>query len=396
MEDIGIYVHIPFCAKKCYYCDFVSYAGKQEKIDSYIEAVKQEIQFVSKEEKQGQVFSQKQEEIGIKEQKRKVSTIYIGGGTPSYIESKYITQILQTIRENFDVMKEAEITIEVNPGTVTTEKIKDYQAAGINRISIGLQAVQDTLLKEIGRIHTYNQFLQTYADIKKVGIANQNIDLMIGLPGQTIQQVEETISNILTLKPKHISVYSLIVEEGTILEKQLGTGLFCLPDEEVERAMYWKVKQMLEAKGYEHYEISNFAKKGYASKHNCHCWYQKEYIGFGVAAHSYLNQKRYSNITDIDAYIENVQTGRIQRNKQIHEIQNKEDEQKEYMLLGLRKIEGVSIQNFKCKFGENPIFLYRQKLDKLVKEGLVEVDTNQIKLTNRGIDLANLVWEEFI
>lgn len=396
MEDIGIYVHIPFCMKKCNYCDFVSYAGKQEKINNYIEAVKQEIQFVSKEEKQGQVFSQKQEEIGIKEQKRKVSTIYIGGGTPSYIETKYITQILQTIRENFDVMKEAEITIEVNPGTVTTEKIKDYQAAGINRISIGLQAVQDTLLKEIGRIHTYNQFLQTYADIKKVGIANQNIDLMIGLPGQTIQQVEETISNILTLKPKHISVYSLIVEEGTILEKQLGTGLFCLPDEEVERAMYWKVKQMLEAKGYEHYEISNFAKKGYASKHNCHCWEQKEYIGFGVAAHSYLNQKRYSNITDIDAYIENVQTGRIQRNKQIHEIQNKEDEQKEYMLLGLRKIEGVSIQNFKCKFGENPIFLYRQELDKLVKKELVEVDTNQIKLTNRGIDLANLVWEEFI
>lgn len=383
MEDIGIYIHIPFCAKKCYYCDFISYAGKQEKINNYIEAVKQEIQIISKQEQ-------------IQKQKRRVSTIYIGGGTPSYIESKYIKEILQTIQKSFEVVEEAEITIEVNPGTVTTEKIKDYQAAGINRISIGLQAVQDTLLKEIGRIHTYNQFLQTYTEIKKAGITNQNIDLMLGLPQQTIEQIEESINTIIALEPTHISVYSLIVEEGTFLEKQLGTGLFCLPDEEVERAMYWKVKRILEAKGYEHYEISNFAKKGYASKHNCHCWEQKEYIGFGVAAHSYLNKKRYSNITDIEEYIENIQNNHIQRNKQIHEIQNKEDEQKEYMLLGLRKIEGVSIQAFKLKFQENPIFLYRQELNKLVKEGLVEVDTNQIKLTNKGIDLANLVWEEFI
>ncbi|MFR2534304.1 MAG: radical SAM family heme chaperone HemW [Clostridia bacterium] len=381
-ENVGIYVHIPFCMRKCSYCDFVSYAGKEEQIKTYIEALKKEIKMTSKQ---------------IEKKEWNISTVYIGGGTPSFIDSNYIIEIMQMIQSCFEVSKEVEVTIEVNPGTVTIEKLKQYRQVGINRISIGLQVVQDSLLKKIGRIHTYAQFLQTYQDAKLVGFTNQNVDLMLGLPGQTLQQLEESVKTIIDLEPTHISVYSLIIEENTPMEKQIRQGKLTIPEEALERIMYWRVKELLQDKGYLHYEISNFAKKGYYSKHNQNCWGQKEYLGFGVAAHSYFNKKRYSNEIAIEAYIKNIQEGKIEKNKQIHEIQNKEDEQKEYMLLGLRKLDnGVSIQNFKQKFGENPLFLYHKILEKLVKKGLIEIDLDKIMLTKQGIDLANLVWEEFV
>lgn len=382
MKEIGIYVHIPFCMQKCSYCDFVSYVGKEKQVKTYIEALKKEIEMISQQ---------------MDKKEWSISTIYIGGGTPSFIDSNYIVEIMQTIQSCFKVSKEVEITIEVNPGTITIEKLKQYRQIGINRISIGLQVVQDSLLKKIGRIHTYAQFLQTYQNIKLVGFTNQNVDLMLGLPGQTLRQLEESVKAILELEPTHISVYSLIIEENTPIEKQIRQGKLTIPEEETERTMYWRVKELLQEKGYIHYEISNFAKKGYCSKHNKNCWEQKEYLGFGVAAHSYFNKKRYSNEIAIEAYIKNIQEGKIEKNKQIHEIQNKEDEQKEYMLLGLRKLDsGVCIQNFKQKFGENPIFLYHTVLEKLVKKGLIKIDLDKIVLTKRGIDLANLVWEEFV
>ena len=374
-KEIGIYVHIPFCKQKCYYCDFVSYCTKDNLIEDYVKAVEKEIE--------------------LKNIKSTITTIYIGGGTPSYIDSNYIKEIVNKIFEK-NVSKEAEITIEVNPGTVTSEKLQDYKDCGINRLSIGLQSTQDELLKKIGRIHNFEEFLNTYKMAKKIGFKNINIDLMIGLPGQRISDLKDSLEKVVKLKPKHISVYSLIVEEGTPISEKIQKGELELPGEETERNMYWYVKNTLELNGYIHYEISNFAKKGYYSKHNMNCWEQKEYLGIGSAAHSYRDITRYSNTTNVEEYIKNVKQNKLERNRIIHEIQKEDDTKKEFMLLGLRKIEGIKISDFKNKFGDNPIYLYRTELNKLVEEKLIIVDDDNIRLTNKGIDLANLVWEEFV
>lgn len=372
MKELGIYVHIPFCKQKCSYCDFISYSNKNKMVDQYIETLKQEIK-----------------ENVEKLSEYEITTIYIGGGTPSYIESKHIIEVLEAIKQNYNINKNAEITIEVNPGTATKEKLENYVKAGINRISIGLQSCNDKLLKLIGRIHTFDEFINTYNLAKEAGFNNINVDLMIGLPNQTLEDIKKSLDKIIELNPKHISVYSLIVEEGTPIEIKIEKGELQLPDENLERKEYWEVKTTLEKFGYKHYEISNYAQEGYESKHNVNCWEQKEYIGFGVAAHSYLNNIRFSNVEKIEEYIEN--TGPV-----IHERQCEEDKKKEYMLLGLRKIEGIKISAFKNKFGSNPIMEFKNELNILVQEKLIEIDLDKIKLTNKGIDLANVVWEEFV
>lgn len=376
-NELGIYVHIPFCAGKCFYCDFVSFAGKEKLILEYVKAVQKEI------------IKEAKEHTGSK-----VTTIYIGGGTPSFIDSKYIVEIVSKIKDNYKVDPNAEITIEINPGTVSKEKLEDYIKCGINRVSIGLQSTDNKLLKQIGRIHTYEQFLLTYELVRSVGFKNVNIDLMLALPNQTIEILEDSLNKIIGLAPEHISVYSLILEEGTKLYDLVESGETKLVDEDTERKMYWQVKNILEENEYNHYEISNFAKRGYESKHNLNCWEQKEYLGIGAAAHSYYNKKRYSNTDNIEEYIKNINE---EKNTKItHEIQTDVNEQKEYMLLGLRKIEGVSISKFKEKFIQNPIYIFRKELDKLVEEELIEVDIDSIKLTNKGLDFANIVWEEFV
>lgn len=378
MKNLGLYIHIPFCVHKCDYCDFVSYVGQEKLYEQYVQALILEIKSLSK----------------LKEYE--IDTIYFGGGTPSILNEKYIKQIMNIIKSNLVIKKNAEITIEVNPGTVTKQKLENYIQSGINRISIGLQETHNELLKQISRIHTYEQFLQTYELARKAGFKNINIDLMIGLPNQTIEQAKENIKRVIKLNPEHISIYSLIVEEGTKIYKELENGKISLPDELVERKMYWLVKKELEKKGYTQYEISNFSKKDYKSKHNYNCWEQKEYIGVGIAAHSYINQKRFSNITNLQNYIKNCKDEKFEDNRILHEIQTIEDMKKEYMLLGLRTINGISIQKFKQKFGENPIYIFRKELQKLVEEKLLEIDSDRIYLTNKGIDLANLVWEEFV
>lgn len=374
-SELGIYIHIPFCKSKCYYCDFVSYTDQCGQVENYIQEVVNEIE---------------QYDISNYD----VTTIYIGGGTPSFIHEKYIQQLLQKLKvklkdneTNFDKI---EITIEINPGTITREKLEQYKKSGINRISIGLQSTNDALLKQIGRIHNYQEFLEAYQLVKETGFENINIDVMIGLPNQTIQDIKKTLTEIKKLNPNHVSVYSLIIEENTKMEKWIHAGELQLPDEELERQMYWYVKNTLELNGYRHYEISNFAKEGKESKHNSNCWEQKEYIGLGVAAHSYLNGVRYANASFTEAGEWDF------TNKEIQEKQSLEEQKKEYMLLGLRKLEGVSIQKFKEKFVDNPIFLFREEIEKLVKQDLLVVDGDWIRLTNKGIDLANLVWEEFV
>lgn len=367
MKEVGLYIHIPFCKQKCYYCDFISYPNKDTCIEEYIDTLIKEYR------------NYKAEEYIIK-------TIYIGGGTPSYIYSKYIIKLLKEINlENAE-----EITIEVNPGTVTKEKLMDYKTSGINRLSIGLQATQDGLLKKIGRIHTYSEFLETYNIAREIGFKNINVDLMLALPEQTIADIKESVQKIVKLNPEHISIYSLILEEGTKLYDMVNNKECILPEEDIERKMYWQVKDILQECGYEHYEISNFAKKGYCSKHNTDCWEQKEYIGLGAGAHSYLDNRRYSNLESIEKYIKNY------NDKEVHEIQDKLSQEKEYMILGLRRLDGINISRFKNKFNENPIYLFRNELNKLVELELIEVDLNNIKLTNKGLDLANIVWEEFI
>ena len=367
-KELGIYVHIPFCKQKCYYCDFVSYSNKDSCIKEYIEAVQSEIK-------------------NYKLKEYIVTTIYIGGGTPSYIKSEYIKKIIETIRSNFEIDKKCEIT---------KPKLQQYKQFGINRLSIGLQTTNNKLLKQIGRIHTYEEFVETYEDAKYVGFNNINVDLIIGIPNQTLEEVKKEMEQILKLNPNHISVYSLIVEEGTPLEKMIQEGKYKLPDEELERKMYWYVKKYLEQNGYNHYEISNFAKTGKESKHNQNCWEQKEYIGVGAAAHTYLDNVRYSNIENVEKYISNIKDKKYLINRIIQEKQNLEERQKEYMLLGLRKINGISIKKFKNKFGENPIYIFRKELEKLEKMKLIQIDGDEIKLTNKGIDLANIAWQEFV
>lgn len=375
MSEIGIYVHIPFCKQKCYYCDFISFAEKEEWQERYVRALIKEIEN----------FLNKNRDLEIK-------TIYIGGGTPSYIDYQYIEKIMVLFKKDNLV----EATIEVNPGTVNKEKLEAYRRAGINRLSIGLQSTEDRLLKQIGRIHNFEDFLNTYYLAKEVGFDNINVDLMIGLPNQSIADIKKSLEKVTKLEPNHISVYSLIVEENTPIARMLEEGKIKLPDEEEERNMYWYVKNYLELRGYNHYEISNFSKKGQETKHNLDCWEQKEYIGFGLAAHSYKDKVRYSNSDDLMRYMVNCEENKFDENKMIQERQNHFTQEQEYMLIGLRKLKGVSIQRFKNKFGENPIFVFRKELGKLVEENLMQITEDDIKLTNKGLDLANLVWEEFI
>lgn len=378
MEELGIYIHIPFCKQKCFYCDFCSFANKNEMQEKYVETVINEIKNITHKEKYT------------------VTTIYLGGGTPSILNPEYIKNILQEIKSSFKILDDAEITIEINPGTVNEEKLKRYKEYGINRLSIGLQSANDKILKNIGRIHDYKQFEETFFLARKCGFKNINVDLMIGLPTQAIEDVKQTLEKIIQKNPEHISVYSLIIEEGTIIEKLINENKLQLPDEETERIMYWTVVNELKENGYNQYEISNFSKKTYESKHNTNCWKQKQYIGLGTSAHSYLNKKRYSNTNNIEEYIKNIQESNISKNITIHEEQTEESTMNEYMLLGLRMIQGININEFKQKFKTDPTIKYKEILEKLQKENLIQITKTSIKLTKQGIDFGNIVWEEFI
>lgn len=378
MKEIGIYIHIPFCKGKCNYCDFTSFANKDKSIEKYIKCVKKEIQNKASNKKY------------------LVKTIFIGGGTPSYISEKYIGEILETLKSNFDVSKNAEITIEVNPGTVDKNKLEKYYEYGINRISIGLQTSNDQILKLIGRIHAFEQYEQTINIAREVGFTNINSDIIIGLPTQTIYDVEDTINKLIELELTHISVYSLIVEDGTKIEKMLSNNEITLPDEEIERYMYWFAKRKLEQNGFIHYEISNFSKPGFQSQHNLDCWKQKEYLGFGTAAASYENKTRYANTSCLEDYILNIEKDEGFKNIKIEEKQSKQSEMNEYVILGLRKLEGINTVAFKKKFGKDLFEEYKEQFNQLIQEELLVFDVNYIKLSKKGLDLANIVWREFM
>ena len=385
MNLIGLYIHIPFCKQKCKYCDFISFENCEEDIiNDYIKALIEEIKF-------------RANSLKTIDNKFLVKTIYIGGGTPSIINEKHIYNILDTIYDNFEIMNNCEISIEVNPGTINETKLKTYKEIGINRLSVGLQTANNRLLKLIGRIHNYEDYYNTIKCAKKIGFTNINTDLIIGLPTQNIYDIEKTLDCVLDLDLTHISVYSLILEENTELYKMVKSGKYRLPDEEIERYMYWYAKRRLEDNGFIHYEISNFAKPSYRCQHNIDCWNQKEYLGMGINAASYMSNLRFKNISNLKQYISNIKNNKWQANIIIEEKQTKRDQMNEYIILGLRMSNGVSLDKFERKFQENLSDIYWNSIIKLIQDNLVVIDDNRyLKLTKKGLDYANIVWEAFL
>ena len=377
MKDLGIYIHIPFCKSKCFYCDFYSRPECTNKnIEEYIDTICMEL-------------------LANSEllQERNITTVYFGGGTPSLIDAKYITKILDLIRLFNNSIEE--ITIEANPESLTYEKLTEYLEAGVNRLSLGLQSANNSTLKKIGRIANKEMFEKAYNDAVEAGFSNISTDVIIGLPDETLEDFKNTIEYILSLdKIKHISAYSLEVHEGTKLDFLLNSGFLTLPDENTEREMKYMLDNMLKEHKFVRYEISNYAKPKYESKHNTAYWEQQEYLGLGAAAASYVNSTRYTNIPDMDKYIEYMKQG-ISVKQDIEEM-DLLDTMKEYIILRLRLKDGLNFNDFKLKFKKDVLELYKVQIDKLVEEGLLEKDDKGIRLTYKGEDLANIVWQEFI
>ena len=381
-RNLELYLHIPFCVRKCNYCDFFSASGTPKEQADYVSAMVQEIQ--SYQELSGEY---------------EVHTIFLGGGTPSLLTPEQIEQIFNAIYHTFSVNENAEITMEMNPGTVAIEKLRAMKAAGVNRLSIGLQSAQNEELKMLGRIHTYEEFLETWRLTEQAGFKNRNIDLMSALPGQTMESYKDTLSKVLALEPEHISAYSLILEEGTVFydwyEKgKLDRGAWKLPSEEEEYAMGELTIQRLAEAGMHRYEISNYAKPGKECRHNLGYWDRVEYLGIGAGSSSLIKGERFDHIRDRKAYIEKIRNGEsilIDR-----EILSVESQMEEFMYLGLRKIEGVSRTDFQNYFGKNVDDVYGEILDKLEEEQLLEFSGNRIRLTHRGMDVSNCVLAEFL
>ena len=383
MKRLGIYVHIPFCAKKCNYCDFYSLASGEDEKKAYIEALKREIREVSK---------------NVNDEYR-VYTIYFGGGTPSIIKAYYIKEILDEIRSGFKLYEDGffpEITIECNPKTVDMEKLLVYKEAGINRISLGLQSTDDDELRLLGRIHTYEDFLDSYDMVRKSCFTNVNIDLMSAIPKQKITTYERSLDELIKLNPEHISSYSLIIEEGTNFYKKYSENaplVMDLPSEDEDRAMYELTSFRLAEAGYKRYEISNYAKKGYHSRHNTSYWERVPYLGFGVGASSLFENERYDNVGNLKEYIKNAGISDVRRN--ITKLSLR-DEMSEFMFLGLRLIDGISKQVFTKIFTFTVDEIFGDVVKKHINNELLIDNGDFLKLSDRGLDISNYVLSDFL
>jgi oxygen-independent coproporphyrinogen-3 oxidase len=346
-----------------------------------------------------------------------VISIFIGGGTPSILEANQMTAILNALNSQFDIHPKAEITLEANPGTVTSEALLQYKSAGVNRISMGLQSADDKELSYLGRIHTYDEFLKSYQRVRMAGFDNVNVDLISAIPGQTVESWKNTLKKVTMLKPEHISAYSLIVEEGTPFYDRYGDhvemdndsmtreerrrlmSLPELPDEDMEREMYYLTREFLKEQGYERYEISNYSRKGYECRHNIGYWTGVEYLGLGLGSSSYIEGCRFHNTASYQDYI----NGSFGRKEEFDKLLRQEFEHlsmggkmEEYMFLGLRLIEGISAHGFVSCFGQNIRHVYGPILDKLEQEGLMELKEGFYRLTERGIDISNYVMSQFL
>ncbi|MFN3966205.1 MAG: radical SAM family heme chaperone HemW [Endomicrobiia bacterium] len=366
---LGVYIHIPFCKKKCNYCDFCSYVRDENTISLYLDALKREIFYYTS------FFS------FLIAHSSSFFTIYIGGGTPSLLNCHQLKFLFDSIIDNFDISKVCEITFECNPESITKEKLKILKDFGVNRLSIGVQSLNDKILKFLGRVHTKNDFLKKYELARRLGFENINIDLIYGIPGQTLNNWEETLKNVVRLKPEHISAYCLTIEEGTKLKKD-GIVL----DDDKSADMYEFAVSYLVNYRYKHYEISNFAFPKYECKHNINYWQNGQYFGFGCSAVSYLNGIRRKNTTDLDLYIETA--GEKTAVEEI-DIYNPEKYLSEKIFLGLRMTEGIPLtQEIKNKYG--------QVIDRFINEGFLKLDSGNISLTKSGLFVSNRIFMEFV
>lgn len=393
MDSMGVYIHIPFCVRKCVYCDFQSAPATRQEQQKYVTALKREI--INE---------------AVKYAGYKVKTIFFGGGTPSILEAEEIAEILACLGKYYQIDAAAEITMEMNPGTADREKLLKLQKSGINRLSIGLQSAENAELKLLGRIHTYEDFLQIYQQAREAGITNINIDLMSALPGQDMKSWARTLEMVAALQPEHISAYSLIIEEGTHLYAKLDEYP-PIPDEEEDRLIDQATRQILAEKGYQRYEISNYAREGYECRHNCIYWqrgirHMTDYVGFGLGAASLVNHVRWKNTEDMKQYLYaltgdkdiaydkcNARRGDIKRD--VHKL-SQNDWIEEFMFLGLRMMEGVSKQEFADSFGVEMSDIYGKVLCKWEKQGMLIQSGDCVRLTDAGIDVSNMVLADFL
>lgn len=409
MKELELYLHIPFCERKCAYCDFLSAPADLPVRISYIKKLQEEIAY-----------------YGAQYGEYQVSSIFFGGGTPTILEGYQLAAILETVKEHFNITTDAEITVECNPGTLTAGKAEKLVQAGFNRFSMGLQSADDRELQLLGRIHNFAQFLESYDLARKAGFQNINVDLMSALPGQTLKSWQDTLQKVTALRPEHISAYSLIIEEGTPFYERFaederireeGGHPRLLPEEDVERQMYELTETFLHTKGYERYEISNYAKPGYECRHNCGYWTRKDYLGLGLGASSLVEHQRFQNTSDLKTYLEQEyspqcegqheriaetiqlqeETGLTQTGHHIHiETLDKKSEMEEFMFLGLRLMAGISRQQFEKKFQVTLNSVYGEVLRKLKGEQLIEEIAGYVRLTEHGIDVSNYVLAEFL
>ena len=376
-KDLGLYIHIPFCIKKCAYCDFLSWSGDKNQKEEYVRDLEQEIRSYK-------TFAADYQ----------VSTVYFGGGTPSILETGQIERIMGALRQTFRIEKKAEITLEMNPGTAQKEKLKVYRQLGINRLSIGIQSVKNENLKLLGRIHTYEDFLESYHMAREAGFDNISADLISSLPGQTLEEWKEELE-ILTETPlEHISVYQLIIEEGTEFYKRYGNREELLPDEETSREIYLWTGKFLESKGFEQYEISNYARPCRRSRHNLRYWERKDYLGLGLGAASMVHNMRMTNTRDWGKYMENC--GNPKKFREDVEFLEVPRQMEEFMFLGLRKTKGISRKEFRRNFGRDLDQVYEKALKRHLENGMLKASGDRIYLSEEGVLVSNQVLSDFL
>lgn len=392
-KQIALYVHIPFCVKKCNYCDFLSFGADESTKRAYLEALHREVLYWQK------IFCGRY----------RIKTVFIGGGTPTCLEAQEL-EYLGKIINLFEIDDNAEITIEANPGTLDKEKICAIRKIGVNRVSLGLQSTIDEELKLLGRIHTYNEFLESYHLLRDAGVDNINIDLMSDIPKQSFESYKKTLERVVSLKPEHISSYSLILEPGTVFYKMHEDGVLDIADEDTDRQMYSYTKDFLLANGYHRYEISNYSRKGRECRHNLVYWTLEDYIGIGLGASSCFEGARFSNYSDLEKYFEitkepglqikNIDDfdGDIKKRTETYEKLTPKAKMEEFMFVGLRKCIGVSKTEFKNRFDYSIDEIYGDVIDKFIKNNLLSENDNsdRIYLTDKGIDLSNYILSEFL
>lgn len=373
LKDISLYIHIPFCKQKCLYCDFPSYSGKEKMMDKYINALNKEILRKAKE--------------------YRINSIFIGGGTPSYLNGSNLESLLATINK-LNLKEDLEFTVECNPGTLDRIKLAIMKKHKVNRISMGLQSTKDHILKQIGRIHNYGEFKNNFLLARDSGFNNINVDLMFGLPNQSVEDWKESLEEVAKLKPEHISAYSLIIEEGTPFYNLYEQDKLILPNEELERSMYLVTKEILNKYNYHQYEISNYAKDGKECFHNKVYWTCDEYLGLGVSASSFINQERIKNIDSIEEYIK-----KIDNDESVAEevyVNNINDNMEEFIFMGLRMIEGIEISEFSRRFNKNLYEVYGEVIEKNIKKELLIISSGKLFLSSKGIEISNYVMSDFI